>query len=82
MKTKKEIQQENPSLRALKIIAQLKYQIQTAELQLNTIDKLLPGYERVPQNAFSALRSYRAHLDYLEQLILLPDHATAPDIIA
>ena len=51
MKTTKKVTQEDPSLRALKIIAMLKHQIQPAELQLDVIDKLLPGYERVPQEA-------------------------------
>jgi len=81
MKAKKETKTENPSLRALKIIATLKHQIQPAELQLNVVDKLLPGYERVPQETFKALRFYRAQLDYLEKLILLPEHAVPPDMI-
>ncbi len=81
MKTTKPVK-EDPSLRALKIIALLKYQIQSAELQLNTVDKLLPDYEHVPQATFQALRSYRAQLDYLENLILLPEHAVEPDIIS
>ena len=82
MKTTKKVTQEDPSLRALKIIAMLKHQIQPAELQLDVIDKLLPGYERVPQEVFRALRSYRAQLDYLEKLILLPEHAVPPDLLS
>ena len=76
-KTKK----ENDALRALQILALLKHQIVPAELQLSVVNKLLPGYRRVPQEAWRALRLYRAYLDYLEQLILLPEHAVPPDLI-
>ena len=72
-------QKENDALRALQILALLKHQIEPAELQLDTVNKLLPGYRRVPRETFRALRLYRAYLDYVEQLILLPEHAVVPE---